>query len=51
MLQIAPRNMSWFSQGKWAHFAKIGFEKYFLRKMKSGSSEPIYEKYALKSSG
>ena len=28
--------------------AKIAFEKYFLRKMKKGSSEPIYEKYNLK---
>jgi len=51
MPQIAPRNVSWFKKGKWAHFAKIGFEKYFLRKMKTGSSEPLYEKYALKLMG
>ncbi|MCL1100337.1 NAD(P)/FAD-dependent oxidoreductase [Shewanella saliphila] len=49
--QIAPRNVSWFATGKWAHLAKIGFEKYFLLKMKSGSSEPLYEKYALKLMG
>jgi len=27
--------------------AKIAFEKYFLRKMKKGTTEPIYEKYVL----
>ena len=27
--------------------AKIGFEKYFLRKIRSGVSEPFYEKLAL----
>jgi sulfide:quinone oxidoreductase len=31
--------------------AKIAFEKYFIRKMKKGSSEPIYEKYVLKMLG
>lgn len=51
MPQIAPRNVSWFATGKWAHLAKIGFEKYFLSKMKNGSSEPLYEKYALKLMG
>ena len=24
------------------------FEKYFIRKMKKGNSEPIYEKYMMK---
>ena len=33
---------------KWVHFAKIAFEKYFIRKMKKGTSEPVYEKYILK---
>jgi sulfide:quinone oxidoreductase len=28
--------------------AKIAYEKYFIGKMKSGTSEPIYEKYILK---
>ncbi len=46
--QIPPRNVNWFKKGKWVHYAKIAFEKYFLRKMKSGSSEPFYEKYMLK---
>ena len=46
--QIPPRNVNWFKKGKWVHLAKIAFEKYFMRKMKSGNSEPIYEKYVLK---
>lgn len=49
--QIPPRNVSWYSEGKWVHLAKIGFEKYFMRKMKKGTSEPIFEKYALKMLG
>ncbi len=46
--QIPPRNVNWFKKGKWVHLGKIAFEKYFLYKMKHGSSEPIYEKYVLK---
>ena len=46
--QIPPRNVAWFKKGKWVHLAKIAFEKYFLRKMKKGTSEPLYEKYILK---
>jgi len=49
--QIPPRNVTWFKQGKWVHMAKIAFEKYFLRKMKKGTSEPLYEKYLLKAMG
>ncbi|QDL38140.1 NAD(P)/FAD-dependent oxidoreductase [Rhodoferax sediminis] len=49
--QIPPRNVNWFKKGKWVHVAKIAFEKYFLYKMKNGSSEPIYEKYMLKALG
>ncbi|WP_430459915.1 NAD(P)/FAD-dependent oxidoreductase [Thalassolituus sp. LLYu03] len=49
--QIPPRNVTWFKKGKWVHLAKIAFEKYFIRKMKTGSSEPIYEKYTLKALG
>ncbi|HET9462795.1 MAG TPA: FAD/NAD(P)-binding oxidoreductase [Thiobacillus sp.] len=45
--QIPPRNVNWFKEGKWVHLAKIGFEKYFMRKMKKGSTEPLYEKYVL----
>lgn len=49
--QIPPRNVSWMKKGKWVHLAKVAFEKYFIRKMKKGSSEPIYEKYMLKALG
>jgi sulfide:quinone oxidoreductase len=45
--QIPPRNVNWFKEGKWVHFAKVAFEKYFMRKMKKGSTEPLYEKYVL----
>ncbi len=45
--QIPPRNTNWSSSGKWVHVAKIGFEKYFLRKVRKGESEPFYEKLAL----
>ncbi|MGV6852962.1 MAG: NAD(P)/FAD-dependent oxidoreductase [bacterium] len=51
MPQIPPRNMAWMKKGKWVHLAKIAFEKYFIRKMKKGSTEPLYEKYILKSMG
>jgi len=49
--QIPPRNVNWFKKGKWVHLAKIAFEKYFMRKMRNGNSEPIYEKYVLKALG
>jgi sulfide:quinone oxidoreductase len=51
MPQIPPRNVNWFKKGKWVHLAKIAFEKYFLYKMKHGSSEPVYEKYIFKMIG
>ena len=49
--QIPPRNVNWSSSGKWVHAAKIGFEKYFIRKMRRGESEPFYEKAALEMLG
>jgi sulfide:quinone oxidoreductase len=49
--QIPPRNVNWFSEGKWVHVAKVAFEKYFIRKMKKGTSEPVYEKYVMKALG
>ena len=45
--QIPPRNVTWAKKGKWVHLAKVGFEKYFLYKMRRGTSEPIYEKHVL----
>jgi sulfide:quinone oxidoreductase len=49
--QIPPRNVNWFAAGKWVHLAKIAFEKYFIRKMKKGTSEPLYEKYMMRAIG
>jgi len=49
--QIPPRNVNWFSEGKWVHLAKIAFEKYFMRKMKKGSSEPVFEKMVMNAMG
>ena len=45
--QIPPRNRNWSGSGKWVHMAKVGFEKYFISKMKSGESEPFYEKMVM----
>jgi sulfide:quinone oxidoreductase len=49
--QIPPRNVNWFKKGRWVHWAKVAFEKYFIYKMKKGTSEPLYEKYVLKALG
>jgi sulfide:quinone oxidoreductase len=49
--QIPPRNLNWARKGKWVHLAKVAFEKYFIRKMKKGSPEPLYEKYVMKALG
>jgi sulfide:quinone oxidoreductase len=49
--QIPPRNVNWFSEGKWVHLAKIAFEKYFIRKLKKGTSEPYYEKFVMSALG
>ena len=49
--QIPPRNVTWYKMGRWVHWAKVAFEKYFIHKMKSGSTEPVYEKYVLKLMG
>ena len=49
--QIPPRNVSWFSQGKWVHLAKIAFEKFYMRKIRKGTSEHIFEKMVFNSLG
>ncbi len=49
--QIPPRNVNWFKKGRWVHWAKVLFEKYFIYKMKQGTSEPLYEKYVLRALG
>jgi hypothetical protein len=38
-------------KGAWVHWAKIAYEKYFIRKVRKGISEPGYEKYTLKLMG
>ncbi len=48
MPQNPPRNVNWNSSGRWVHWAKLGFEKYFIRKIKKGVSEPWYEKTIMK---
>ena len=45
--QVPPRNVNWSSKGEWVHYAKIGYEKYFLRKIRRGESEPFYERFVL----
>jgi sulfide:quinone oxidoreductase len=49
--QIPPRNVTWASKGRWVHLAKIAFEKYFIRKIRKGISEPFYERLGLKLMG
>jgi sulfide:quinone oxidoreductase len=51
MPQIPPRNVQWASRGRWVHWAKIGYEKYFMRKVRKGLSEPFYERLPLKLMG
>jgi sulfide:quinone oxidoreductase len=46
--QIPPRNVNWSSEGRWVHLAKVAYEKYFLRKVRKGQSEPVYERYIMK---
>lgn len=45
--QIPPRNVNWASKGSWVHLAKIAFEKYFIRKIRRGESEPFYERFLM----
>jgi len=49
--QIPPRNTNWSGAGKWVHWAKIGFEKYYLRKIRQGKVEPFFERYAMRLMG
>lgn len=49
--EIPPRNVTWARSGKWVHLAKVAFEKYFLRKVRTGSVTPVYERYVLKALG
>ena len=49
--QVPPRNIMWARAGRWVHLAKAAFESYFLRKMRTGNSEPAYERWLLKRLG
>ena len=49
--QIPPRNVTWTRVGRWVHLAKVAFEKYFLRKVRTGAITPVYERYVLKALG
>ena len=49
--QIPPRNVTWFKKGKWVHLAKIAFEKYFIRKMRKGNTDSVYESFLLGAMG
>lgn len=49
--EIPPRNVNWSAEGKWVHYAKIAFEKYFLRKIRRGKSEPFYERWVMEGLG
>jgi sulfide:quinone oxidoreductase len=49
--QIPPRNVNWSAQGRWVHYAKIAFEKYFIRKIRKGESEPFYERWVMEGLG
>jgi sulfide:quinone oxidoreductase len=46
--QTPPRNINWAVEGRWAHYAKIGYEWYFMRKLKKGIVEPFYEKWVMR---
>lgn len=48
MPQNPPRNVNWNSTGRWVHWAKLAFERYFIGKIKKGISEPWYEKAIMK---
>ncbi|MGC9419132.1 MAG: NAD(P)/FAD-dependent oxidoreductase [Rhodovulum sp.] len=48
MPQNPPRNVAWTSKGRWVHWAKLAFEWYFMRKVRTGVSEPFYEKFVMK---
>ena len=46
--QSPPRSTDLTIENPAVIAAKVGFEKYFLHKIRSGDTDPYYEKYALK---
>ena len=51
MVTATAHNIHSELSGKWVHVAKVAFEKYFMRKMKRGTSEPMYEKLVMAAMG
>jgi sulfide:quinone oxidoreductase len=49
--EIPPRNVTWAKKGKWVRMAKAAYEKYFLHQVRSGNTDPIYERYVLEALG
>jgi sulfide:quinone oxidoreductase len=49
--QIPPRNVTWAKKGKWVHWSKVAFEKYFIFNIKRGSTDPLFQKLMLKVMG
>ncbi len=49
--QMPPRDMTWSKKGKWVHLAKVSFEKYFMYKMRFGTTEPFFERLLLNAMG
>ncbi len=51
MPEMPPRNVNWMKKGKWVHLGKVAFEKYFLRKVRQGNTDPVFERSVLKALG
>ncbi len=47
MPEMPPRNVNWMKKGKWVHYAKVAFERYFLGKVRRGTADNIFEQYLL----
>jgi len=44
---IPPRNKSIAIEGRWVHWVKMAFERYFLMKMRLGIAMPFFEEFSL----
>jgi len=45
------RNVNWAGQGCWVHIAKVACARYFLRTLRKGRSEAVYERFVMKTLG
>lgn len=48
---VTDAQRTWARKGKWVHLAKRAFEKYFLHKVRSGNTDPVYERCLQKALG